>query len=97
MRDPNDSGHGRRDERQVKPEAEDYLWERVPVAGAPYTLPRVRQVIDDMVAQGMIEKPKQAHRTLEKWSGKGIYDYGVCLDLGWKYADAPASCRGARP
>lgn len=26
---------------------------------------------------------KRAWYLLEKWSSKGWYDYGVCLDLGW--------------
>lgn len=26
---------------------------------------------------------KRAWYLLEKWTGKGWYDYGVCLDLGW--------------
>lgn len=26
---------------------------------------------------------KQLWRYLEKWCGKGFYDYGVTLDLGW--------------
>jgi hypothetical protein len=27
--------------------------------------------------------PKRALYLLDKWSGKGLYDYGVALDLGW--------------
>ena len=42
-----------------------------------------REVIDAMLDEGMIESPKQAWRTLEKWLRKGIYNYGVSLDLGW--------------
>lgn len=26
---------------------------------------------------------KRAWYLLEKWSGKGLYNYGVALDLGW--------------
>lgn len=26
---------------------------------------------------------KRAWYLLEKWSGKGLYDYGVTVDLGW--------------
>lgn len=26
---------------------------------------------------------KRAHYLLQKWSDKGLYDYGVSLDLGW--------------
>lgn len=77
----------------MKPEAEDYLWERIPVAGQHQGQPSPREVIAEMHQQGMIQSPKQAWRTLEKWSGKGLYDYGVSLDLGWKYADAPQRCR----
>lgn len=27
--------------------------------------------------------PKRAWFLLEKWTGKGWYDYGVAVDLGW--------------
>lgn len=26
---------------------------------------------------------KAAHATLLKWAEKGLYDYGVALDMGW--------------
>lgn len=26
----------------------------------------------------------------EKWSRQGVYDYGVCVDLGWKEPACPA-------
>ena len=42
-----------------------------------------RAIINSMVLRGTIQNEKQAHRTLEKWTGKDWYDYGVCLDLGW--------------
>jgi hypothetical protein len=32
----------------------------------------------------MIQSEKQAHATLDKWVRKNLYDYGVCIDLGWK-------------
>ncbi len=46
-------------------------------------MPRVRTFIDAMVDAGEIKASKQAHATLEKWSGQGCYDFGVALDLGW--------------
>lgn len=42
-----------------------------------------RDVIASMVAAGDIASPKQAWRTLEKWSHRGEYEWGVCVDLGW--------------
>lgn len=39
-----------------------------------------RDIIADMLARGLINSPKQAWRTLEKWRD---YNYGVTLDLGW--------------
>lgn len=36
-----------------------------------------------MLVQGRIANPKQAWRTLEKWAGRGEYDYGVVIDQGW--------------
>lgn len=47
-----------------------------------------RGVIARMVDRGMIASPKQAHATLEKWARRGLYDYGVSLDLGWLKAGA---------
>ena len=43
-----------------------------------------RNVIMRMIDEGMIASAKQAWRTLEKWNRKGLYEYGVSLDLGWK-------------
>lgn len=42
-----------------------------------------RDTIKAMLDVGLIESPKQAWRTLEKWANKDMYDYGVSLDLGW--------------
>jgi hypothetical protein len=42
-----------------------------------------RDAIAEMLSAGLIASPKQAWRTLEKWSRQGTYDYGVSLDLGW--------------
>jgi hypothetical protein len=42
-----------------------------------------RDVIAGMLARASIASPKQAWRTLEKWSGRGRYNWGVTLDLGW--------------
>ena len=35
------------------------------------------------LAEGWINSEKQVHATLEKWARKGLYEWGVCLDLGW--------------
>jgi hypothetical protein len=67
----------------MKKEFEDYLWERIPMPGSNATT-NVRLVIKEMIQKQMIQSYKQALCTLEKWSRKGLYDYGVCLDLGWK-------------
>ena len=65
---------------------EDYLWDNIYTVsdGSDPFRRSPRDVINDMVKMGMINSPKQAHRTLEKWCSKGIYNYGCCLDLGWK-------------
>lgn len=42
-----------------------------------------RYIIQDMLDKKLINNPKQAWRTLEKWVRKGLYNYGVALDLGW--------------
>lgn len=62
---------------------EQYLWERIRRLDKPGGhLPRT--VIAEMVREKRIQSPKQAWRTLEKWSDRGWYDYGVTLDLGWR-------------
>jgi hypothetical protein len=61
---------------------EEYLWERIPEAGKPGITPRA--TIADMIGRGLIDSEKQAWRTLEKWAKKGKYEYGVCIDMGWK-------------
>lgn len=57
---------------------EDYLWKEMDY----YQFPR--DVIENMLAYGMIKSPKQAWRTLEKWSTKRLYAWGGTMDLGWK-------------
>lgn len=68
----------------MKKELEDYLWQKVPFPQSMRGCLSVREVIQDMVSKGMIANSKQAHCTLQKWRSKGIYNYGCCLDLGWK-------------
>lgn len=73
----------------MKKELEDYMWNEI---GDPsdseawrsgrYRFPR--DIIEEMIANGWINSPKQAYATLEKWTKKDIYEYGCCLDLGWK-------------
>lgn len=72
----------------MKKHLEDYLWNEImfnddPAWGSE-THRSPRDVIDFMVQNDMIKSPKQAHATLNKWIGKGVYEYGCCLDLGWK-------------
>lgn len=62
-------------------ENEKYLWDRIGVPGKG-EFPRT--VISEMLEKGMINSVKQGWRTLEKWVRKGIYEYGITLDLGWK-------------
>lgn len=61
----------------MKPELEQHLRQRLSESACP------RDVIEDMVASGLIQSPKQAWRTLEKWIGRDEYEFGVCIDLGW--------------
>lgn len=62
---------------------EDYLWERIPSV-SELKQKSTYETINQTVALGMINSPKQAWRTLEKWTDKRIYEYGSRLDLGWK-------------
>lgn len=74
---------------------EDYLWNEISYVNddkwnsqyyrSPY------DVINEMISKKWINSPKQAWRTLEKWSAKGIYNYGSRLDLGWKENPKPDS------
>lgn len=66
----------------MRRDCENFLWDRLCMAGKPGAFPRC--IINDMLDKEMIKNPKQAWRTLEKWSRKGWYNYGTTLDLGWK-------------
>ena len=66
----------------MRKELEDYLFERIRSAGEVGATPR--DIIEIMLHEKMINSPKQAWATLKKWSKKGLYDYGISLDLGWK-------------
>lgn len=66
----------------MEAELEEYLWNEMEKDGHGHPFPR--EVITDMLKRGMISSPKQAWRTLEKWCDSGKYNYGCCLDLGWK-------------
>ena len=61
----------------MRRDLEEQLWKHVQSGG------RVRDWIASATTGGRIESPKQAWATLEKWTRKGLYDYGVALDLGW--------------
>ena len=69
---------------------EDFLWENIhePVYPLEHSHQKIRffprDVIKIMIKKKMINSPKQAWRTLEKWGSKDLYDYGCKLDLGWK-------------
>lgn len=64
----------------MSPHLESYLWDRIDSQRTP------REAINEMLTLGLIESPKQAWATLEKWARKRpfLYEYGVALDLGWK-------------
>jgi len=68
---------------------EDYLWSQIcdpsnkEIWKSSYhRFPR--DVIKEMIEKGWIKSPKQGWATLSKWERKGKYEYGSCLDLGWK-------------
>lgn len=58
-------------------EQEHYLWRSLEIGRKP------REVIEELVTAGIWSSAKPAHRTLEKWVNRGLYEYGVNLDLGW--------------
>lgn len=61
----------------LKAALEAALWSHVSLGGRP------RDWVSIALHRGWIASGKQAHRTLEKWVNKVVYDYGVALDLGW--------------
>ncbi len=61
----------------VNIEAERILWAGLMTGASP------RDTIAKMVDLRMIVSEKEAHATLVKWSERGLYDYGVSVDLGW--------------
>ena len=61
---------------------ENYLWNEMEKNGHGFPFPN--DVIMDMFSKGMIKNPKQAYRTLEKWTKNKKYDYGCSLLFGWK-------------
>jgi len=68
---------------------EDYLWSTLRDPSDKekwFSISNIppRYIIAEMLKNGWINSPKQAYATLRKWEGKGIYEYGSCLDLGWK-------------
>lgn len=65
---------------------EDYLMNEIGFAG-DLTKRSPRSVIEEMLENKWINNPKQAWKTLDKWVRKGKYEYGCCLDLGWKLTD----------
>lgn len=70
----------------MTPENERYLWDRLSTANVEGRTSgwTPREVISEMVDLEMIHSAKEAWRTLEKWTDKRFYEFGVCLDLGWK-------------
>jgi hypothetical protein len=72
----------------MKKYLEDYLWNEISYINDEKWNSQYHHfaydVINEMIAKGWINSPKQAWRTLEKWTSKGIYNYGCRLDLGWK-------------
>lgn len=73
----------------MKKELEDYIWDRIAdpsdkVKWFSEENRSPRDIIDEMIKLEMIKSRKQAWATLKKWTSKGIYTYGSCLDLGWK-------------
>jgi len=67
----------------MRDELEAYLWQKIRLMGdVRGAVPRT--IVHEMVVSGMIASKKQAWRTLEKWASKGLYDYGIALDRGWR-------------
>lgn len=58
-------------------ELEMALWSHICAGNA------AREWVQNAIDKGIIAHPKQAWRTLEKWASKGLYDFGVAIDLGW--------------
>lgn len=74
----------------MKRELEADLWAHI------ITGKRAREWIHEAVESQIIAHPKQAWRTLEKWTSKGLYDFGVAIDLGWLIPGAQMPDRRGR-
>lgn len=62
---------------------EKYLWDNFGL-DERRQIPFAKEIIDQMFDLGMISNKKQAYRTLEKWSSKGLYVWGCSISFGWK-------------
>lgn len=89
----------------MAPELEQHLWDAIPCNWFDKSARKTRRiegrlprdVIKEMLDAGLIQSPKQAWRTLEKWCDKGWYNYGVTLDLGWREVRELAASRLEQP
>ena len=59
---------------------EDYLWNEIDNERGRFAY----DVIQDMIKFGMINNPKQARATLDKWMRKGKWNFGSNICFGWK-------------
>lgn len=64
----------------MKLELEEDLWASLRIYGGPGITPR--EWTRRALAEGRIASEKQVLATLAKWGG--AYDWGVCIDLGWR-------------
>jgi hypothetical protein len=61
-----------------------YLWNRIPVLGAPKPRELVMDIVADMLAKGMIESEDEAYAVIGTWDDMGRYNFGVSLRTGWR-------------
>lgn len=64
----------------MKPD-ERQLWRMIALLHDAPHLERTPRAI--LAAHPTLMHPKRMWAMLDKWVGRGLYEYGVCLDLGW--------------
>lgn len=63
----------------MKPDEQNFLIHILVHQGKAYNSePTVRRIIEFIGINH-----KRAWYLLDKWAGRGWYEYGVCIDLGW--------------
>ncbi len=67
----------------MKKDQECYLYLAILNGGTGSQHVYVRDIVNKMIEDGIVDNYKQPVATLEKWYGKGVYECGVSILAGW--------------